>query len=175
MTENWPILSADCSSCAALCCMALAFDKGPRFALDKPAGVPCPNLSRHKCSIHSALDDKGYAGCTAYSCNGAGQRVVQELYDGQSWQDDPALIAPMIESFRHLRQLHDVLELVSISIGRLPKPEQDALYRLAAPIVEDLTPQKAESLAVGPLPKQIMDRLRALKDYLVPDAGPLQR
>jgi hypothetical protein len=31
----------DCARCAGLCCVLLAFDRGPLFAFDKPAGIAC--------------------------------------------------------------------------------------------------------------------------------------
>ena len=33
--------TADCTSCAALCCFVLPFDKSAAFGFDKAAGVPC--------------------------------------------------------------------------------------------------------------------------------------
>lgn len=99
----------DCGSCAALCCLALAFDKGPRFGFDKPAGLPCRHLAADaRCTIHARLDDEGFAGCASYSCLGAGQIVVQAIFDGASWQDDPALSGPMIEAFSTLREVQDM-------------------------------------------------------------------
>jgi hypothetical protein len=34
-------LLGDCSRCIGLCCVSLAFDRGPRFAFDKRAGEAC--------------------------------------------------------------------------------------------------------------------------------------
>lgn len=105
-------LSADCSKCAALCCVALAFDKSTQFAIDKAAGDACPNLDRAcRCKIHSELENRGFGGCTKYDCYGAGQRVTQEVFDGRSWQDDPALLAPMMSAFETLRQTQELLFL----------------------------------------------------------------
>ncbi len=36
-------LRADCGRCAGLCCVAPAFTASADFAIDKPAGQPCPN------------------------------------------------------------------------------------------------------------------------------------
>jgi hypothetical protein len=108
-------LTEDCASCAALCCLALAFDRGESFAIDKPAGVPCPNLSPvgHGCSIHDRLHREGFSGCVRYSCTGAGQRVVQELFAGRSWRDDPALVAPMMQAFRGMRAMQERLVILT--------------------------------------------------------------
>jgi len=121
-----PSLKEDCSQCAALCCMALAIDKGPDFAIDKPAGVPCPNLSGHQCKIHRWLRVEGFSGCTVYSCGGAGQRVTQELFAGQSWRDDKTLMVPMMEAFRGMRAIQDRLAILSAAQDRLPLDEDDA-------------------------------------------------
>jgi len=118
MTE--PMLRADCTRCAALCCVAPAFDRSEDFAVDKPAGVACPNLTAdHRCAIHADLTGRGFAGCAHYDCMGAGQRVTQEMFGGRSWRDDPAIAAPMFEAFRLMRQVHALLELLETA-GRLP-------------------------------------------------------
>jgi hypothetical protein len=111
MTE--PSLKADCQNCAALCCMALAFDKSEMFAIDKQAGQACPNLGPdHRCTIHSDLKIKGFQGCINYDCEGAGQRVTA-MYSGRSWQAEPALMISMLEAFHAMRQVHQRLVLLS--------------------------------------------------------------
>jgi hypothetical protein len=107
------LLRRDCARCAGLCCVALAFDRSALFAFDKPAGTPCSHLtSRHRCRIHATLEERGFAGCAAYDCLGAGQRVTQELFAGRSWQDEPALAESMFDAFRALREVHELLLLL---------------------------------------------------------------
>ncbi len=105
-------LKTDCSQCAALCCLALAFDKGKDFAFDKNPGEPCRNLARHDCTIHESLTDKGFPGCVAYDCLGAGNRTVQEVFGGRSWQDEPRLTRPMMEAFSAMREVHKRIDLL---------------------------------------------------------------
>ncbi|MBY6089342.1 hypothetical protein [Maritimibacter alkaliphilus] len=105
-------LATDCSKCAALCCLALAFDKGKDFAFDKNPGEPCRNLKGHLCSIHDSLTEKGFPGCVAYDCLGAGNRVVQEIFGGRSWQKDPMLTRPMMEAFSGMREVHKRIDLL---------------------------------------------------------------
>ena len=105
-------LKTDCSQCAALCCLALAFDKGRDFAFDKNPGQPCPNLKHHLCSIHEDLEEKGFPGCVKYDCLGSGNRVVQEVFAGRSWQDDPKLTRPMMEAFSGMREVHKRIDLL---------------------------------------------------------------
>lgn len=116
-----PSLKPDCAACAALCCMALAFDRGEDFALDKPALHPCPNLSGHDCTIHERLEARGFRGCTLYDCLGAGQRVVQEVFGGADWQRDATLRAPMAEALGLMRRVHAGLELLGAA-GALALP-----------------------------------------------------
>ncbi|PIE06501.1 MAG: hypothetical protein CSA74_12180 [Rhodobacterales bacterium] len=142
--QDLPDLSSDCASCAALCCLALAFDAGEDFAFGKPAGLPCPNLDRTLgCTIHESLEDKGFAGCTRYDCNGAGQRVVQELFGGKSWRTHPGLTAEMIAAFAAMRQVHDAIELLDTAGGLdLPAPleaERQSLLRACLPAEWTLT------------------------------------
>lgn len=79
-----PALTADCAACAALCCVVLPLTRSHDFAIDKPAGVPCPHLhADDRCAIHDRLRPSGFPGCAAFDCFGAGQRVVQEVYGGR--------------------------------------------------------------------------------------------
>lgn len=58
-------LQADCQSCFGLCCTALNIVASSDFAINKPAGSPCPNLQDdYSCHIHSKLQDTGFKGCT---------------------------------------------------------------------------------------------------------------
>ncbi|WP_328598885.1 hypothetical protein [Pseudooceanicola pacificus] len=148
-----PDLQADCASCAALCCVAFYFDKGDEFAIDKPAATPCPKLDRHSCTIHDRLEDEGFAGCRRYDCHGAGQRVVQDLFGGRSWQDDPKLMRPMIDAFAAMRALHDRRVLLAAA-ARLPLSPGDEAQR--ARLAHDLSPRgfDTEGLAAFPASPQ---------------------
>ena len=115
-------LRGDCAQCAALCCVALAFDRSPLFAFDKPAGEPCANLgAKGRCAIHAERAAKGFAGCEAYDCLGAGQAVTQGLFGGKSWRDDPALLGPMMRAFAVMRPAHEALDLLRLA-RRMPLP-----------------------------------------------------
>lgn len=106
-------LEADCKNCAALCCVSLAFDKSDLFAIDKANGQACPNLgAKGKCTIHKNLTQEGFLGCVHYTCNGAGQRVVREVFGGRSWQKDKTLLSPMMGAFQIMRRIHDLLLLL---------------------------------------------------------------
>lgn len=119
-----PSLTDDCSQCAALCCVAYPFDADEDFALLKRADTPCPNLSESclNCAIHADLLPKGFGGCVAYQCAGAGQRVTQDLFDGETWRDDPDLLEHMTYALRVLRPIHEALLLLQ-EASHLPIPE----------------------------------------------------
>jgi hypothetical protein len=103
-------LRADCARCSALCCVAPAFSVSADFAIDKPAGQPCPNLREDfRCAIHARLRPRGFAGCAAFDCFGAGQQVTQVTFAGRDWSADPGLAAPMFAAFGVMRQLHELL------------------------------------------------------------------
>jgi hypothetical protein len=107
-------LHADCARCVALCCVGPAFAASADFALDKPAGTPCPNLrDDFRCSIHARLRESGFRGCTVYDCFGAGQRVTAATRDGRGdptdWRRTPALAAAMFGALATTRMLHEVL------------------------------------------------------------------
>ncbi|MFB7496183.1 pentapeptide repeat-containing protein [Streptomyces sp. NPDC056161] len=104
-------LRGDCARCFGLCCVALPFAASADFALDKPAGRPCPNLrDDHRCGIHTELRSKGFAGCTVYDCFGAGQKVSQVVFGGRDRRTGSAGLARgMAEVFPVVRQLHELL------------------------------------------------------------------
>jgi uncharacterized protein YjbI with pentapeptide repeats len=103
-------LRADCARCFALCCVAPAFSASTDFAIDKPAGQPCPNLrTDFRCAIHDKLRQRGFPGCTVYDCFGAGQHVAQVTFGGRDWRQAPHTAARMFAAFAVMRQLHELL------------------------------------------------------------------
>ncbi len=90
--------------------MAPPFAASTDFAIDKPAGHPCPNLSGdHRCTIHDALRARGFPGCAAYDCFGAGQQVAQVTCAGTDWRSDPVAGRRMFDVFAVMRRLHQML------------------------------------------------------------------
>jgi uncharacterized protein YjbI with pentapeptide repeats len=113
-----PSLSADCSHCVGLCCVAPAFSASADFAIDKSAGHPCPNLQDDfRCGIHDRLRSSGFRGCTNYDCFGAGQQVSQVTFGGRDWQAEPKLAKSMFDTFAVMRQLHELLWYLTEAAG----------------------------------------------------------
>lgn len=106
-------LRTDCSRCTGLCCVALTLSRSADFAIDKPAGTPCPNLrDDFGCSIHARLRESGFPGCTAYDCLGAGQRVtaaVRSAHGGATWRDDPGAAREACAALPVTTQVHELL------------------------------------------------------------------
>jgi uncharacterized protein YjbI with pentapeptide repeats len=103
-------LRADCGNCAGLCCVALPFAASADFAMTKDAGQPCPNLGQDfRCGIHGRLRASGFAGCAAFDCFGAGQKVSQVTFGGRDWRQAPETARQMFEVFAVQRQLHELL------------------------------------------------------------------
>jgi Pentapeptide repeats (8 copies) len=114
-------LRADCGRCAGLCCVALPFAASADFAFDKEAGRPCPNLrADFGCAVHSRLRSSGFAGCAAFDCFGAGQRVSQATFGGRDWRADPRVADEMFAVFPVVRQLHELLWYLTEAL-RLPR------------------------------------------------------
>lgn len=133
-------LRGDCSRCIGLCCVALAFDRGPSFGFDKPAGTPCHHLDPdHACAIHADLEPSGFAGCARYDCRGAGQ-LTTALFAGLTWRDGPAVARQMFAAFAKLREIQTMRGLAAGAphlIARLAPPtgwtlEAVLLFDLAA-------------------------------------------
>ena len=164
-----PRLAADCSACAALCCMALAFDRDEFFALDKPALHPCPNLSGHACTIHDRLEARGFRGCTLYNCQGAGQRVVHEVFGGADWQQDATLRAPMAEALGTLTRIHAGLELLLTAEALALPPdlaaERQALQALFHP-PGPWSPDSLRAFAASGAAQRLADFLTALRPHV---------
>lgn len=106
-----PHLQADCSRCAALCCQAPPFDALQGFGFDKPAHCACPHLQAdHRCGIHAELRERGFPGCVAYDCHGAGPWVTEHF----GHLPPPALW----DEFLRLRPLHELLMLLTLAERR---------------------------------------------------------
>ncbi|SLN43574.1 hypothetical protein [Roseisalinus antarcticus] len=167
-----PPLTEDCASCAALCCVGLAFDRGAAFALDKPADTPCPHLTgAGLCGIHGNRDAHGFSGCTRYTCNGAGQYVTKRMFDGASWQRDPSILAPMTAAFRDLAQVQQLRVLLQAAESLpLPDDARSELARFQTALIPAegavWTPEALERLLSGPVPGDIRRFLKGLKAYV---------
>lgn len=121
-------LRADCSQCFGLCCVVPAFLHSSDFAIDKPAGTPCPNLRQDsRCGIHAELRERGFVGCTVYDCFGAGQHVSQKTFAGRDWRAAPEIRASMFAAFTAVEQLHELVwyldESVSLAAARPVRAE----------------------------------------------------
>ena len=146
--------------------MAPAFDKSDEFAIDKPASVVCPKLDAHnKCWIHDRLAKAGFKGCVTYDCLGAGQRVVQELFPGQSWRADPDLLPEMWQALTALRGLHELIQMLDVA-ARLPLSAEER--RTLEGLQGELEPaggwtrQTLADVDAGPVRKQAGAFLRSL-------------
>lgn len=171
-------LRADCSRCAALCCVAPAFAASADFAIDKPAGRACPNLEGDdRCGIHGRLRERGFPGCTAFDCFGAGQHLVQVTFGGRSWRESPELAARQFAALPVMRQLHEALWYLAEALAlpeALSLPGAEALHgdvRAALDRTAELTGATPAALAaldaaehrrrVGELLRRVSDLVRA--------------
>jgi hypothetical protein len=174
-----PRLSADCERCAALCCVALSFERSPQFGCDKAGGVACAHLDpRQRCAIHADLAGRGFSGCARYDCLGAGQRVVQELFAGRSFHDEPALAPRMFEAFRRLRQLHELLLLLetasALALPAVVEARRRALCVALCPPAGFCEASLAE-LELGELSREVMTFLGSLREFVPTPLTPRHR
>lgn len=137
---------ADCSRCQALCCVAPAFDADQGFGHDKPAHQACHHLDAgaqggFACRIHAELPERGYAGCAAYDCHGAGPQLLARC-SGPAW---PALAdpAPLFDAFLHQRRLHEMLALLDLALPRATEHAPQVVAELRALLA------RVEQLAAG--------------------------
>ncbi|MCO1653606.1 pentapeptide repeat-containing protein [Pseudonocardia sp. S2-4] len=101
-----------------MCCTVLGFARSADFAEDKPAGTPCRHLGADfRCGIHERLVDRGYRGCTAYDCFGAGQHTTRVTFAGADWRTHPELAGAMSAALGVLRGLHELRWHVVTALG----------------------------------------------------------
>jgi uncharacterized protein YjbI with pentapeptide repeats len=140
-------LRADCSRCAGLCCVAPEFARSADFAVDKPAGVPCPNLQADfRCGIHAVLRERGFPGCEVFDCFGAGQQLTQVTFAGRSWREQPELAAEQFAVLPVMRQLHEILWYLAEALTLTAAAELHDDVRAARSRTEALTAGTAEEL-----------------------------
>jgi Pentapeptide repeats (8 copies) len=138
-----PLLSADCSACSALCCVATSFKKSADFAIDRLPGRPCPNLQPDfGCGIHDRLRERGFPGCVAFDCFGAGQRITQSTFGGRTWRDAPDLAPDIFRAFMIMLDLHEIMWHLDHALG-LPA---------AAPVQAEIAAHLEQIDALGDLP-----------------------
>ncbi|MFC0506272.1 pentapeptide repeat-containing protein [Micromonospora costi] len=140
-------LRADCARCFAICCVAPAFAASADFAIDKPAGRPCPNLrTDHRCGIHADLRGRGFTGCTVFDCFGAGQQVAQVTFGGRDWREAPETAGVMFDVFAVMRPLHELLWYLTEALAlTVPAALSEELDRAHAETVR-LTGRDAREL-----------------------------
>jgi Pentapeptide repeats (8 copies) len=162
-------LVADCASCVGLCCVAPALSASADFALTKPAGRPCLHLGPdHRCGIHSSLRARGFPGCVAYDCFGAGQRTVSLL--------GPSHSPRTLRVYEVLHQLHELLYYLTDALGRpAAAPVHGSLARhrtvitgLVSAEALDSTDPAAYRAEVAPLLRRASALVRSAAD---PDSG----
>lgn len=114
-----PQLKADCSACVALCCVIPPFDAVQGFGFDKPAETPCRHLcADHRCGIHDALVERGFAGCVAFDCLGAGQRLTAlavERFGDADWRGRPEVARWLFAAYPGVREAQEWLARLSLA------------------------------------------------------------
>jgi uncharacterized protein YjbI with pentapeptide repeats len=141
-------LRADCERCFGLCCVAPAFSVSADFAIDKDAGQACPNLQADfRCSIHDRLRPRGFPGCAAYDCFGAGQQVAQVTFGGQDWRRAPGIAGQMFKVFTIMRQLHELLWYLNEALAMEAAGPLHGELSLAYEETERLTRDRPDALA----------------------------
>jgi hypothetical protein len=139
-------LRADCSRCAGLCCVVHAFAAIQGFGFDKPAHSPCRHLtSSNRCSIHSELRLRGFSGCVAFDCYGAGQRVTEEVLHGASWRASPESAAEAFAAYEIFLVLHRLMAMLALAEAALAPSDAESIRRKRAELDEVCRTEVARS------------------------------
>lgn len=164
--DPFATLEADCARCRALCCVGPALVASADFAIDKPAGQPCVHLEPDsRCGIHRDLRQRGFPGCVAYDCFGAGQHVVQVTFGGGRREPAMDAVLPVVRRLHELRwYLADVLARpAAAAVHPAAGNARDALARLATAGAEELlaVDLAAHRAAVDPVLRRTSTLVRA--------------
>ncbi len=160
----------------------LGFAASADFAGDKPPRTPCRHLrDDFGCGIHSRLVERGYPGCTAYDCFGAGQLTIQVTFGGRTWRESPEVAEAVFDVFgvqRRLQELRWYLrEARAVTAAAPLHPDLDALRAE----VEELTRLPATDLValdVAPVHGRVDALLRRASESAraeVPPPAPTPR
>ncbi|HEX5419817.1 MAG TPA: hypothetical protein VFY39_07440 [Gammaproteobacteria bacterium] len=156
-------LKADCSRCAGLCCIVPAFYAVQGFGFDKPAHTPCLHLTgAGRCTIHAELSSRGFSGCRAFDCYGAGQRVTQEIFPGISWRASDEAAADIFSAYTCLFALHRLMALLATAEAALPPPFTSQMSSMRRQL-DELCRAKGRSpasLDLGRLERETMSSIR---------------
>lgn len=145
MVDGRAALRADCSRCVGLCCVAPGFVASADFALTKPAGRACPNLTtEHRCSIHDRLRPLGFPGCAVFDCFGAGQHIVALTLTEPTQAPDPAQRQAMHAALNPARAVGEVLHHL----------EESAIMPLDEDLLQEVTDERSRVREVFSLPVQ---------------------
>lgn len=162
-------LADDCARCVGLCCVALELTRSADFAINKPAGQPCPNLDDgFRCQIHPRLRESGFPGCAAYTCFGAGQRITA-TFAGGDWREDPDLAAEMFALLPRTRAIHELLWLLRCALAeQLPDALRGRLElaHLETEQLAELDPQQVRTLDLGAHRDRVNAELLAASAHL---------
>jgi hypothetical protein len=119
-----------------------------------------------RCGIHGELRERGFRGCVAYDCFGAGQHVVQVTFAGRRTRE-PAMdaVLPVLRQLHELRwYLSDVLDRpVAAPVHAAARTARDTLVQLGDGTPDELLALDvaAERAAVVPVLRQASALVRA--------------
>lgn len=160
----WPEMKADCSRCTGLCCVAYPFIDPGKFGYEKPADQACRHLGPDcQCSIHDNREVMGFKGCIVFDCNGAGQRVANEIFQNVDWRHDGVAATQILDAFRALTHIHAALSQLRL-LENLPFTEEQADRFLSLFCwLEPVAGWTAETLEKFPA----LDAEKAVQDFAV--------
>ena len=159
-------LEPDCSQCAALCCVVLAFDRSSQFAENKLAGAPCRHLDdADRCRIHATRTERGYPGCLSFDCQGAGQRVTA-LFGGVPAARQGRRQVDLMAAFSAMRANHADLEVLRSALALdLPAAVRHHGSGLVALVSEAGDSRDGIAFYAGSeLAQEVRDWLHSLRD-----------
>jgi hypothetical protein len=90
----------------------------------------------NRCAIHSQLASRGFPGCVAFDCYGAGQRVTQALFGDSDWRSSERPAAETSAAYSTTLALHKLMAVLVLAAAELDPPDDAALHLRRAQLEE---------------------------------------
>ncbi|RZJ08342.1 MAG: hypothetical protein EOP39_14090 [Rubrivivax sp.] len=101
------------------------------FGFDKLAETPCHHLcADFRCGIHDGLIERGFPGCVAFDCLGAGQRLTAlavERFGSADWRERPDVARWLFVAYPRMRQVQEWLARLNLAAAVTRQPPLQAL------------------------------------------------
>ncbi len=147
--------------------MVHAFYAAQGFAFNKAAHSACRYVTlENRCASHTELASRGFPGCVAFDCYGAGQRVTQELFNGMTWRTSGETQVQIFSAYTCCLALHRLMAMLMLAEATAAPP-LDGQMRLKRQQLDEICRSeeaKTGSVDIARVQKDVFELVRSLAD-----------